>query len=133
MSSSTSEEIDWNLFPVTRVLCLVCTVGVVFLFSFTVLRFTGDDGLSVTVLADFVSTEGFLTSSESGILSCIQKSGVWHSMDRFGVVVARTALAYDEGADEEDDDAVRRCLRQRLLCFYTLDLLFQSPNRASLR
>ena len=67
MSSSTSEEIDWNLFPVTRVFCLVCTVGVVFIFSFTVLRFTGDDGLSVTVLADFVSTEGFLTSSESGV------------------------------------------------------------------
>ena len=110
MSSSTSEEIDWNLFPVTRVFCLVCTAGVVFLFSFKALRFTGDGDLSVTVLADFVSTEGFLTSSESGVLSCIQKSGVWHSMDRFRIVVARTALAYDVGADEEDDDAVTRRL-----------------------
>ena len=79
------------------------TVVDAFLFSLTLFRFTGDFGRPVTVLADFVRIEGFL-------VSCMRKSWVWHSIDRFGV--ARTALAYDVVAWEVNAAVTSRLASQ---------------------
>ena len=71
MSSSTSEASDWselsdwNLFPVGIECCLLCTAaGEDCLLSLTLffLLFIGEDGLSVSVLADLVGTDGFFIS-----------------------------------------------------------------------
>ena len=145
MSSSTSEATDWsvasdwNLFPVGTECCLLCTaVGGDCLFSLALffLLFTNEDGLSVSVLADLVGTEGFFISSDRGVLSCIKKSGVWHSTDLLGIDLATvdlTALAYDEGAGEEDD-AVTSLLAspygRAFSAFNSLDLFFENPYGA---
>ena len=60
---------------------------------FTLVRLAGDMGLSVPEPVDVVSIDGFLDNSFKETLSGIQKSGVWHSIERFWV--NRTTLAYE--------------------------------------
>ena len=60
MSSSTSELSGWYLFPIVRVFGLCWTACGAFLV--TLFFFTGDFSLSIPVLVDFVSMDGFLAS-----------------------------------------------------------------------
>ena len=92
----------WKLKSLSYFFVFFCFV---FCFVFFILVFVVVN-VSVLKPVEAVWTDGLRESSIRVVLSFIQKSGVWHSIERFGLDL--TALAYDEVAGDEEGGITRR-------------------------